>query len=49
MPAAKRRKMQQVQELLTSWKKQWTEGAQMREACVFNFRTGHGIYYDLGL
>ncbi|QIW98526.1 hypothetical protein AMS68_004044 [Peltaster fructicola] len=49
VPLNERQYLQQVQELLTSWRTQYLEGNQMREACLFNFRTGHGIYYDLGL
>lgn len=41
--------VQQIQEMLNAWRKAWTEGDGMREACVFNFRTQHCIYYDLGL
>ena len=44
-----RQYVQQIQEKLDSWRKEWTEGEGMREACVFNFRTQHCIYYDLGL
>jgi len=44
-----RQYLQQVQDILSSWRKKWVEGNGEREACVFNFRTGHCIYYDLGL
>ena len=44
-----RQYVQQIQEMLTTWRKEWAEGDGMREACVFNFRTQHCIYYDLGL
>jgi translation initiation factor 2-alpha kinase 4 len=44
-----RQYVQQIQEMLNSWRKEWAEGDGMREACVFNFRTQHCIYYDLGL
>lgn len=44
-----RQYVQQVQDLLASWKRSWCEGTGGREACVFNFRTGSCIYYDLGL
>jgi eukaryotic translation initiation factor 2-alpha kinase 4 len=44
-----RQYVQQIQEMLSSWRKEWAEGDGMREACVFNFRTQHCIYYDLGL
>ncbi|KAK5119947.1 hypothetical protein LTR85_007023 [Meristemomyces frigidus] len=43
-----RQYLQQVQDILASWRKKWEEGDGEREACVFNFRTGHCIYYDLG-
>lgn len=39
----------QIQELLREMRKKWMEGDGTREACVFNFRTGSCIYYDLGL
>ncbi|KAK6440502.1 eukaryotic translation initiation factor 2-alpha kinase [Oleoguttula sp. CCFEE 5521] len=45
-----RQYLQQVQEILASWRKKWSEdedGAS-REACVFNFRSGACVYYDLG-
>ncbi|KAK3673593.1 eukaryotic translation initiation factor 2-alpha kinase [Recurvomyces mirabilis] len=38
----------QVQDILASWRKKWMEGDGGREACVFNFRTGSCIYYDVG-
>jgi translation initiation factor 2-alpha kinase 4 len=44
-----RQYVQQIQEMLGSWRKECMEGEGMREACVFNFRTQHCIYYDLGL
>lgn len=44
-----RQYVQQIQEMLVSWRKEWVEGEGMREACVFNFRTLHCVYYDLGL
>ena len=44
-----RQYVQQIQEMLTSWRKRWETGNGVREACVFNFRTQHCIYYDLGL
>ncbi|KAK4540946.1 hypothetical protein LTR36_008454 [Oleoguttula mirabilis] len=43
-----RQYLQQVQDILGAWRKKWAEGEGEREACVFNFRTGHCIYYDLG-
>ncbi|TKA68310.1 hypothetical protein B0A55_08607 [Friedmanniomyces simplex] len=39
----------QVQEILGSWRKKWVEEGGPREACIFNFRTGNCIYYDVGL
>jgi translation initiation factor 2-alpha kinase 4 len=43
----------QIQEVLAGWKREWSEGGSgngaSREACVFNFRTGKCVYYDLGL
>jgi translation initiation factor 2-alpha kinase 4 len=44
-----RQYLQQVQDILAGWRKEWTEGEKTREACVFNFRTGHSVYYDVGL
>ena len=44
-----RQYVQQIHEMLSSWRKKWSENDGMREACVFNFRTQHCIYYDLGL
>ncbi|KAK3713919.1 eukaryotic translation initiation factor 2-alpha kinase [Vermiconidia calcicola] len=44
-----RQYVQQIQEMLMAWRKQWAEGDGVREACVFNFRTQHCVYYDLGL
>ncbi|EMC97155.1 hypothetical protein BAUCODRAFT_32896 [Baudoinia panamericana UAMH 10762] len=39
----------QVQGILATWRKVWADDDGAREACVFNFRTGSCIYYDLGL
>lgn len=39
----------QIQDLLGSWREGWSRGDGMREACLFNFRTGQVVYYDLGL
>ncbi|KAK1006815.1 eukaryotic translation initiation factor 2-alpha kinase [Friedmanniomyces endolithicus] len=39
----------QVQEILGSWRKKWVEEGGPREACIFNFRTGNCMYYDVGL
>ncbi|KAK5004871.1 hypothetical protein LTR28_008379 [Elasticomyces elasticus] len=36
----------QVHDLLLETRKAWKEESGMREACVYNFRTGHCIYYD---
>ena len=44
-----RQYVQQIQEILMSWRKAWTEGDGTREACVFNFRTQQSVYYDLSL
>jgi len=44
-----RQYLQQVQDILAGWRKEWTEGEGAREACVFNFRTGHSVYYDVSL
>ena len=44
-----RQYLQQVQDILAGWRKEWTEGEGVREACVFNFRTGHCVYYDVSL
>lgn len=44
-----RQYLQQVQDILASWRKTWTEGDGAREACLFNFRTGHCVYYDVSL
>ncbi|KAK6437572.1 eukaryotic translation initiation factor 2-alpha kinase [Oleoguttula sp. CCFEE 5521] len=46
-----RQYLQQIQEILGSWRKKWSEGDEddaSREACVFNFRSGACVYYDLG-
>lgn len=48
VPLNDRQYMQQIQEMLASWRKKWEEGGS-REASVFNFRTQRCIYYDLGL
>jgi len=39
----------QVQEILSSWRKKWADEGGPREACIFNFRTGNCMYYDVGL
>ncbi|KAK0365960.1 eukaryotic translation initiation factor 2-alpha kinase [Friedmanniomyces endolithicus] len=39
----------QVQEILDSWRKKWADEGGPREACIFNFRTGNCMYYDVGL
>ncbi|KAF2160763.1 hypothetical protein M409DRAFT_59785 [Zasmidium cellare ATCC 36951] len=44
-----RQYVQQIQELLDSWRKSWNTGDGAREVCVYNFRTSSCIYYDLGL
>ncbi|KAM0719158.1 hypothetical protein Q7P37_005063 [Cladosporium fusiforme] len=44
-----RQYLQQVQDILSSWRKKYVEGDGPREACLFNFRTGHCVYYDVSL
>ncbi|KAK5111200.1 hypothetical protein LTR62_005228 [Meristemomyces frigidus] len=44
-----RQYLAQVQDILASWRKSWMDGDGQREACVFNFRTGSCVYYDVGL
>lgn len=44
-----RQYLQQVQDILAGWRKEWAEGQRAREACLFNFRTGHCVYYDVSL
>lgn len=44
-----RQYLQQVQDILASWRKKWSDSDGAREACLFNFRTGHCVYYDVGL
>lgn len=44
-----RQYLQQVQDVLGGWRKKWSEGDGVREACLFNFRTGYCVYYDVGL
>lgn len=46
---SERQYVQQVEDVLDQWKRKWNEADGPREACVFNFRTGKCIYYDLGL
>jgi len=43
-----RQYLAQIQDILGSWRKKWAEGDSGREVCIFNFRTGHCIYYDIG-
>ncbi|SMR60025.1 unnamed protein product [Zymoseptoria tritici ST99CH_3D1] len=38
----------QVRDVLEGWRKMWMSGDGVREACVYNFRSQRGIYYDLG-
>lgn len=49
-PLAERQYVGQVHDLLGEMRKKWQqeEGAG-REVCVFNFRTGTCVYYDVGL
>ncbi|KXL51017.1 hypothetical protein M433DRAFT_157862 [Acidomyces richmondensis BFW] len=49
VPLNERQYVQQVQDILNSWRKGWLDNDGAREACIFNFRTGQCIYYDLGL
>lgn len=49
VPPNERLYVQQIQELLQAWRRKWVDGEQGREACLYNFRTGHSIYYDLAL
>lgn len=49
VPPNERQYLDQVLETLVRWRARWTDGDGQREACVFNFRTGSCIYYDLGL
>ncbi|GAB7362444.1 hypothetical protein MBLNU230_g2766t1 [Neophaeotheca triangularis] len=46
---SERQYVQQVQGVLAEWRKRWSDGEGGRVACVFNFRTGGCVYYDLGL
>lgn len=46
---AERQYLGQIHDLLDDLRKKHAEEDGMREACVFNFRTGHCIYYDVGL
>jgi translation initiation factor 2-alpha kinase 4 len=45
---SERQYVAQVHDLLLDMRKKWHERDGSREACVFNFRTGSCIYYDLG-
>ncbi|KAI7530350.1 Serine/threonine-protein kinase, partial [Hortaea werneckii] len=45
---SERQYLGQVQDILCSWRKKCAEDDGRRETCIFNFRTGHCIYYDLG-
>lgn len=47
-PLNERQYVQQIQDMLASWRKKVEEGYPS-EACVFNFRTQRCIYYDLAL
>ncbi|KAF2484544.1 kinase-like domain-containing protein [Neohortaea acidophila] len=49
VPLNDRQYVQQIQDMLLSWRKGWEDGARMREACIFNFRTQRCMYYDLGM
>ncbi|KAK5166141.1 eukaryotic translation initiation factor 2-alpha kinase [Saxophila tyrrhenica] len=49
VPLNDRQYVQQIREMLSSWRKKWESGDGMREACVFNFRTHYAVIYDVGL
>ncbi|GAB7347749.1 hypothetical protein MBLNU459_g5300t1 [Dothideomycetes sp. NU459] len=49
VPVGERMYLGQVHDLLEGLRKSWQEGEGVREASVFNFRTGAVAYYDLGL
>ena len=49
VPLNDRQYVQQIQDMLASWRNKWEEDGGFREACLFNFRTMRCIYYDLGL
>ena len=49
VPLNERQYVGQIQGILTEWRKLWLEEDGSREACIFNFRTGGCIYYDLGM
>lgn len=49
VPLSERQYLQQVHEILHGMRKEWVEEDGAREACVYNFRTGSCIYYDLGI
>lgn len=46
---SERQYLGQIQDILSAWRKKWIEGDGTREACIYNFRTGQCVYYDLGL
>lgn len=50
-PLAERQYLAQVHELLGEMRKKWEqqEDGAGREACLYNFRTGNCVYYDVGL
>jgi len=49
VPLAERQYITDLQKWLLDLREKWTEGSAGRETCLFNFRTGHCIYYDIGL
>ncbi|CAK4032987.1 kinase Gcn2 [Lecanosticta acicola] len=44
-----RQYLKEVQDKLESWRAEWKDGEAGREVCVYNFRTGTCVYYDLGI
>lgn len=48
-PLAERQYITQIQEWLLEQRNKWNNDEVSRETCLFNFRTGHCIYYDVGL
>ncbi|KAF2860958.1 Serine/threonine-protein kinase [Piedraia hortae CBS 480.64] len=48
VPPNERQYLQQIQDLLLAWRAKWANAGGEREGCLFNFLTGHCIYYDFG-
>jgi translation initiation factor 2-alpha kinase 4 len=46
--ANERQYLEQVRDILFSWRSDWSQGEGAREVCVHNFLTRDCIYYDLG-